>query len=823
MSKLLSLAFMVFAGIGLGAVLGSTVAHIYFVLLGVAVAFKVLPVRWTFGVLSLIFVWQLILPVLVGMGVWNYLAGETFVSALWGAAAGFYGFLALAPHRWVRALMKPPIVAFLRLFFSFEARGLENYKVAGERRLLCPTHPSFLDPLFIIASVDEKITFAAHSGTVDAPVMKFLIRFGKPFADIYKVDMFNAMALKKMVSEVKKGRTICIFPEGRLQFTGGLMKVQNGPTVVVNNADAVIVPVHVNGLQYSLANRMAGKLRRHAFPRVTVTFTSHVQLQKKTGRAAREDIQLYDAMRNTVFSTAGWRGQTIYESLRDSASLHSLDHTVLENIDPVTEQMVSITYKEVLIGATVLSRKLKPYVTLGENVGLMLPNAVGTAVAFFAMQRMGVVPAMLNFTMGPKSVLACADAAQLKTVFTSRQFLELAASKNNMTPQHIITALEESGRQIIYLDDVRKSVTQVDKIKGLLTYENWKSKRKADDPAVVLFTSGSEGVPKGVVLSHANLLANKAQMKSMVGFTHQDVVLNAMPLFHSFGLLAGMILPVMEGVKTFMYPNPLDYKLIPMIAYDIGATIMFGTDAFLQGYARQAHAFDFTTMRAIFAGAEKVKDETRAIYSGRLSTIIYEGYGATECAPVIAVNTPMYNKPGTVGRPVSGLVYRLEDVPGIDDGGRLFVKGDNVMLGYLKHDKPGVLQTVEDGWYDTGDIVRVDEQGFITIIGRAKRFAKVAGEMVALPVVDDLAAKAWPDFNHASVAMDDERKGQKIVLLTENPNADKATLQELAKKDGISALAVPADIRVVKSIPLLGSGKVDFGALNELLDEIIES
>ena len=363
-------------------------------------------------------------------------------------------------------------------------------------------------------------------------------------------------------------------------------------------------------------------------------------------------------------------------------------------------------------------------------------------------------------------------------------------------------------------------MTGVDKLTAALTYENWDSRiRKSTDPAVVLFTSGSEGVPKGVVLSHENLLSNRAQMKTMIGFTHQDTVLNAMPIFHSFGLLGGMVLPLMEGIKTFMYPNPLDYKMIPMIAYDINATIMFGTDAFLQGYAKQAHSADFGAMRMIFAGAEKVKEETRRTYADKFSSIIYEGYGATECAPVIAVNTPMYNKPGSVGRIVAGLEYRLEAVPGIEDGGRLFVKGPNVMLGYFRDTNPGVLEELENGEHDTGDIVECDAQGFVTIKGRAKRFAKVAGEMVALPVVDDLAAKAWPDFNHASVAIDHESKGQQILLVTENPDADKKTLSELAKRDGIAPIAVPSAFMYVEEIPLLGSGKVDFGALNDLVAE----
>ncbi len=826
--KLLTLAVLVLTGIGIDTLLGGVWSTAYASIAGALVLISFLPSKILFGALSVIFVKPLMLIFLGGMAVFNYTADAGMVADtyaygsvwLWGVLFTVYGFLAFAPHAWIRAVVKPPIVAFQKLAFGFECEGIEHYEAAGPRRLMCPTHPSFLDPFFIIAAVPDKISFAMHAATAEMPHFKFITRLGAPFADIYKVDMMNAMALKGMVADVKAGRTICIFPEGRIAFTGSLMKVQNGSTMIVNNADAVIIPIHVNGLQFSFANRMSGKLKRRAFPKVRVSFCDAVELEKKTGRAAREDIQLYDVMRSAMFETFGWKGQTLLGELFRSAQLHGFDHPVLENIDPVTEERITLDYKTVLIGTRVLEKKLKGIVNKGEVTGLMLPNAAGSVVAFFAMHRMGAVPAMLNFTMGPATVLSCCNTAGIKTVLTSRAFLELAAEKKNTLPGEIVKTLEESGKKIVYLDDIRETVTGVDKLTAALTYENWDSRiRKSTDPAVVLFTSGSEGVPKGVVLSHENLLSNRAQMKTMIGFTHQDTVLNAMPIFHSFGLLGGMVLPLMEGIKTFMYPNPLDYKMIPMIAYDINATIMFGTDAFLQGYAKQAHSADFGAMRMIFAGAEKVKEETRRTYADKFSSIIYEGYGATECAPVIAVNTPMYNKPGSVGRIVAGLEYRLEAVPGIEDGGRLFVKGPNVMLGYFRDTNPGVLEELENGEHDTGDIVECDAQGFVTIKGRAKRFAKVAGEMVALPVVDDLAAKAWPDFNHASVAIDHESKGQQILLVTENPDADKKTLSELAKRDGIAPIAVPSAFMYVEEIPLLGSGKVDFGALNDLVAE----
>ena len=271
-----------------------------------------------------------------------------------------------------------------------------------------------------------------------------------------------------------------------------------------------------------------------------------------------------------------------------------------------------------------------------------------------------------------------------------------------------------------------------DKVRGLIAGTTPRVARKANDPAVVLFTSGSEGTPKGVVLSHRNILANAAQALARVDANANDKVFNVLPVFHSFGLTGGMMMPLLAGIPIFMYPSPLHYRIVPELIYQTGATILFGTDTFLAGYARSAHAYDFRTLRLVLAGAEAVKDRTRQIYMDRYGIRLLEGYGVTETAPVLAMNTPMANRPGTVGRLSPLMEYRLDPVPGIEEGGRLSVRGPNVMLGYLRAENPGVLEALADGWHDTGDIVTIDAAGFITIKGRAKRFAKIAGEMVSL-------------------------------------------------------------------------------------------
>jgi acyl-[acyl-carrier-protein]-phospholipid O-acyltransferase/long-chain-fatty-acid--[acyl-carrier-protein] ligase len=506
---------------------------------------------------------------------------------------------------------------------------------------------------------------------------------------------------------------------------------------------------------------------------------------------------------------AGAARITLFRALIEASARHGKNRIALE--DPERQP---ISFGRLLLGALVLGRKLAGKTAAAERVGLLLPNVQGMAVTLFGLSAFGRVPALLNFTAGVKNLRAAAELAELKTIVTSRRFVDQGKLDDE------IAALGE-GRRVIYLEDVRKEITSLDKALGALAslapgLAHRPYEAKPDEAAVVLFTSGTEGKPKGVVLSHANLVSNARQIFQLAaGFlSERDIVMNPLPAFHSFGLTAALLMPLLHGMKVVLYPSPLHYKQVPKLIGEMGATFLFATDTFLQGYARAADPDDLKSVRYVVAGAERVKPDTRRMWEP-YGTVILEGYGCTECSPVLACNTPVATREGSVGRLLPGIAAKLEPVEGITEGGKLCVRGPNVMAGYLSADEPGRILAPEGGWHDTGDIVAI-EDGFVVIKGRAKRFAKLGGEMVSLAAVESMISGLWPGQNHVVVSLPDPRKGEQLVLVTEKPDADKALLQQTAKTQGFPELWVPRAILVTSTIPVLGNGKIDYGATREL-------
>ena len=479
-----------------------------------------------------------------------------------------------------------------------------------------------------------------------------------------------------------------------------------------------------------------------------------------------------------------------------------------------------LTYNEIARAAFALGSALKKKTSKNEVVGIMLPTGAGAVIAFLAVLAAGRTPAMLNFTAGSANIKSSMKAAQVSRVLTAHKFVELGSL------EPLIESLSEAA-EMVYLEDVRESLSLKDKLHGVIgpifpsAVFSGPDYRKT---GVILFTSGTEGEPKGVVLSHQNIVANVEQVRDHIGLDPEtDSVFNPLPTFHCFGLTVGALLPIIAGVKAIFHPTPLQPREIAKRIRTTGATILLATDTFISQYARVGEDGDLSSVRLAVCGAERVRDETRQLVRRKFQIEILEGYGATEASPVVAANSIELNKPGTVGQLMADMEYELVPVDGIEDGGKLRIRGPNVMQGYMRPDNPGVIEPTDEGWHDTGDIVAIDKDRCIRIRGRVKRFAKIGGEMVSLSVVENCASAIWPDDMHAAGAIPDPRKGEQVVLLTTARSANRSDILAWSQSHGVSELSVPRKVYHVDDIPVLGTGKVDYGAVNRMVRDLTDT
>lgn len=704
---------------------------------------------------------------------------------------------------------------YLRLFHGLSVRGLEHYPPPDRRAVVVVNHLSLADGPVVAGALPGVPVFA-----VDRQIARRW--WAKPFfatAEVVEIDPTNPFAIRVMIQAVRDGRRLVVFPEGRITRTGGLMKVYDGAAMIADRAGAEIVPVRLDGTQFSLFSSLRGKVRRRLFPPVTVTVRPPVRfalapdlLGRRRRLAAAAALQ--DCMIDAAFATQDTR-KTLFSALLDARARQGGKAVAFTDAD-----FQRLTYDRLLLGACVLGRAVAALTRPGERVGVLLPNANGAAVTFFALLAFGRIPAMLNVTGGAEGMLSACHLAGISVVLSSRRFVERGRLA------HHVERMQASVR-FVWLEDVRAGLGFSTRMHGV-----WDARAARrlpgwvaapDEPAVVLFTSGTEGIPKGVVLSHRNILTNCAQAAAVIDFNAADRLFNALPMFHAFGLTVGALMPAFFGVRAILYPSPLHYRIVPEMIYDTDATIVLSTDTFLTGWARYANPYDFRSVRYLFAGAERVREETRRLYADRFGVRVLEGYGATETAPVLAINTALRNRTGSVGRFMPGIDWRLTPEPGLGEGERLWVRGGNVMLGYLDRDGSGEIEVLPDGWYDTGDIVTIDADGFVSVRDRVRRFAKIAGEMIPMAVGEELATALWPKAEHAMVALPDARRGERLLLVTTEAGADVPALLAAARARGVPEIMIPRTVLVIERMPRLGSGKIDYQAAQRLAAATLET
>lgn len=704
----------------------------------------------------------------------------------------------------------------LRLFYGYRVHGAKSLDQPGPL-ILAVNHVSWLDWLFVGLALSKDWRFVTSSATAEVSWIHRKIMTSKR---TFPVDPRSSYAVRDMTEFLQKGGKLVIFPEGRISAHGTLMKLYDGIGFLIQKSGARVATCYIKGAVRLPWVRHKGWTLW--FPRVSAHFSEPVvppQFHAASTTVARAHTitWLRDLMERRQFETEFAFGpQTTTGILAQTIS------SVPSKIGLEDATFTELSFRRIAVGSDALAvawkRILGP--EKGQRVGVMLPNVNATPLTIYSLWSLGKVPTILNFSSGTPTMLTCSKLAGIQVLITSARFLELA--KIDVQP------FRDAGIRVILLEEVRATISLPTRLAALVRnqFRPALRLRKApvtpEDTAVILFTSGSEGTPKGVELTHRNLVANALQVIAKEDIRDNERFFVALPLFHSFGLVAATMVPLIRGCYVFLYPTPLHYRMVPTLVYEMNCTLLAGTNTFLNGYARKAHAYDFNSVRLAINGAEKLQLSTYEIWAKKFGVRIIEGYGATECSPIIAANSHMHYCLGKTGRLMPGMDYRIEPVEGVEKGGRFFVRGPNIMKGYLNPDANATFLAL-NGWYDTGDLVEVDDEGFIEIKGRMKRFAKVSGEMVSLTAVEDALIGAFPIYGRrctiAIVSVPDQEKGEKLIAITNEARIQLPDIRVILREKGFSNLCAPRELIAIDNIPKLGSGKVDHRSLQKVAEE----
>ena len=733
--------------------------------------------------------------------------------------------LYLLPDSFIRLLM----IFFTNTFYRLHVIGREHVPPDGGA-LLVPNHVSFVDGLLILASLDRPVRFIVDKEYCERPFLRQLAKIMSAIPISSSGTPKEILqALREAGRHLEEGELVCIFPEGQITRTGGLLPFHEGFERIVKGRDVPIIPIHLDRLWGSIFSFVGGRFLTKLPSQIPFPVTISFGKPLPAGTSAQKVRQTVQELGEAAWQLRKPTRRPLHHSFIWAMRRRPFRFAFGDVMRP------KVSCLQALIGAIALARALRPHWQAQRTVGILLPPSVGGALVNVAATLSGRTSVNLNYTAGRSGMEFAAKQANISTIVTSRTFVEKAKLE---LPDTI---------PLVWLEDIRPTIGTNEKIKSILLaiFASVKRIERAcgashhptiEDLATIIFSSGSTGDPKGVMLSHFSLDSNLEGITQVLHVDTHDRILGILPFFHSFGYLTTLWFATIHGVGIVYHPSPLDAGPIGDLVHQYRVTFLITTPTFLQLYMRRCTPDQFGSLRVIITGAEKLPDRLAQAFEDRFGIRVHEGYGVTECAPVISVNCPDFraagffqpaSRRGTVGQPLPGISIRIVDpdtfapLP-IGTSGMLLVKGPNVMDGYLGRDDLTAM-AMHEGWYVTGDIAKIDDDGFITITDRFSRFSKIGGEMIPHGCVEEALHQAAGAESQvlAVTAIPDEKKGEQLVVLHTLAEEEIPALLENVTANGLPNLYLPRKDSFIKveHIPVLGTGKLDLCALRRIAQE----
>ncbi len=729
-----------------------------------------------------------------------------------------FGLLTLGATVYLLSLLPDFLIRFTfwmltHTIYRIRVLGQEHIPFRGPALLVC-NHISHVDAPLVGACVQRFVRFMMYRPYFEYKPFNWLFRLMKaiPVQASNRKDVLHS--LERAREELRQGHVVCIFAEGSVSRTGNLLPFKRGFERIVEGLDVPVIPVHLDRLWGSIFSFKAGKFfwkwpERIPYP-VTVSFGPPLS-SRATAQEARHAIMEL--------------GSAAVEHRRTSRDLLHLRFLRTAKRRWFSFAMADSTgkklsYGRALVSSLLFSRWARNHCLEEQMVGIVLPPSIAAALANIGVLLAGKVPVNLNFTAGREAMSVAIQQSGIRTIITSRIFV----AKAKLEEMEGMVFLEEVMRWITPLQKVQATLMALLFPARLLQTLYTHADQKPDSLATVIFSSGSTGIPKGVMLSHHNILSNVEGLAQVFWVTTKDRLMGVLPFFHSFGFTGSLWFPLLSGFGVLYHANPLDAKTVGQMVSKYRATILIGTPTFYAAYLRKCTTENFSSLRIAIAGAEKLHEPIAQAFKEKYGLDLLEGYGCTELAPVVSVNFPDFGrgaerqtgfKPGTVGHPIPGITVKVVDLETGEprpygEEGLLLVKGPNRMVGYLEQPEQ-TAKVLRDGWYITGDIASIDEDGFIRITDRLSRFSKIGGEMVPHIKVEEAINHVLGDQRCVVTAIPDEQKGEHLVVLYTHNEVTAAEIWEKLCQTDLPKLWIPKreNIYCIEAIPMLGTGKAD--------------